>query len=59
MHLIPSILITLISALIVIGCSSAPEIKVQTQTTEPSKGQMITRCLDDDSPEPCDKKYNP
>lgn len=53
MHLTPLILLTLFFTLIVTGCCSTPDANVT------SKGQLITRCLDNYSPEQCDKKYNP
>lgn len=53
MHIKTLILIGLLSTMTLSGCCSSPAVKQQT------KGQIISKCLDDQSPNQCDKKYNP
>lgn len=61
MHMLPLMFITLLSAQLLIGCSSTPETKgpLDNHTGVQTKGQMFSKCLDGNSIEYCDERYNP
>ncbi len=55
MRLFHMILIITVSGLLIAGCGSKPSAPTRTGET---KGQKINRCMEQGSPEECDRRIN-